>query len=318
MKNTLIFLFFLLFSVQILRGQPSDYAAYYKTIRSAKKAYTAKLYRVALDKYQEAFDVIPYIHINNLIGAYVCAYESGDKGLAYYFLKKAVSQGYNPNETPFLINNFPNDVDELRDIRRIYLKKGLIADYKAALDTLIEAEQKIRTDVRFVRARAYWDIVKDKKSLENTDEYKEAKAIAEERQTLKDKNTAALLVLIKKQGFPYEYNVGRQTADIAYNILSMDDRDTTLALLPMLSQAFSEGKLSNFNYGWLLERIYTRAKSKESAFYQMGLPDFKSLTQEEILEIDTRRLAIGLPSITTMRIKTQEDGSKSITYEEDN
>ena len=257
----------------------NDYINYNLKVYEARKlAYENKL-NDAIQKYQEAFALVDYIHIETLEKAKKVALElKNDSMIAFIDAEQAK------------YNNIKVD-----------------SNIKNLIDSIKNEDSTIRDKEHRQAQSTYWKYNEDENSNKNSSEYQQAKKLFDEWHTVDSTNIYILLNLIKQYGFPSEKLVKKEVAGSAFMVLLHFDRDSTNTILkPILEKGLLDGDISPEKYAWIVDRRLSWGLGKEQYYYQipMGAED---LTPKQIEEVNERRKSIGLRKLNEgIKITTTE------------
>lgn len=248
-------------------AQSNDYPGYFELLRNADSLTNVKQYHDALQLYQEAFSLVQYVHINFLEQASTCA-------------KKA------KNDT--LEAHWNNEIDRI--------ESGFNDSLITVINDLFEEDQRIRKSKYSKAARSYNSCASDTNCDQFSKEMEDIKTLYDEIIHVDSLNVQTILSIISDFGFPGEELVGSEAYHNAFIILLHFDKDAENSVLgTILDSALMRGQILPEDYAWIIDRRLAWGQGKSPYFYEMPM-GLEFLTPEQIVEIDQRRAAIGLPA----------------------
>lgn len=263
----------------------NDYINYHlKTYQARKLAYEKKL-DSALILYKQAFNLVNYIHLNNLKTANKIAKKVKDKSFDKFTSDKI--KNYNTQ------SNFNNN-------------------YQKIIDSIAIEDQKVRGD-KYGRARqVYYEYKSDSLSNKTADEFIQAQKLMNEWFHVDSMNIKRLLSLITAYGYPSEKLVGVEGYRKAFIVLLHFDTDQNNSILqPIIDKALFNGDIAPDDYAWIIDRRLTWCQGKDPYFYHMPF-GLDKLSEEEIKIINERRRKIGLRKLYEGIEITKDDISIAI------
>jgi len=271
-------------TISVISFGQNDYIAYnLKVFQARKLNYDNKLDSAVL-LYQQAFNLVDYVHIENLISARKLAEKVKDNSLLV-FCKKRI-------EEYSIGNNFNTK-------------------YSSTIDSLSEEDQRVRRDNSYAKY-LYDEYIKDTTLNRQTSEFLDARKLMLEWWQVDSTNVYKLLSLIKENGFPSEKIVGKKTYKRAFIILLHFDKDNNnQTLKPIIDKALIEGDLRPSHYAWIFDRRLSWVQGKDAYYHQLpGGPG--NINEKEIIEINSRRKEIGLRKLFEGIEITKDDMSISV------
>lgn len=245
----------------------NDYIDYHlKTYQARKLAYEQKL-DSALILYKQAFNLVNYIHLNNLKTANKIAKKVKDKSFDKFTSDKI--KNYNTQ------SNFNNN-------------------YQKIIDSIAVEDQKVRGD-KYDRARqVYYEYKSDSLSNKTTDDFIQAQKLMNEWFHVDSMNIKRLLTLITTYGYPSEKLVGVEGYRKAFIVLLHFDTDQDNSILkPIIDKALFNGDIAPDDYAWIIDRRLTWCQGKDPYYYHMPF-GLDKLSEEAINNINKERRKIGL------------------------
>lgn len=246
------------------QGQ-NNYIDYHLKVYEARKLYYNKQFSKAAQKYIEAFNLVDYIHVSNLLDAQEVAGEAKNDSL-----KSMVE------------NNF-----------KLY-NSSINLNYRQIVDSLFINDQKVRTEKYVKASLLHYRCMNDSTYDASNDEHKDARLKVRQMNNADSVNISKLLNLIRLYGFPSEKTLGKDGYEHAFIILLHFDVDKdNLLLKPILDEALVKGDILPEDYAWIVDRRLSWGKNENPFYYQMPMGSEK-LTETEIQEVNERRKKIGL------------------------
>jgi len=274
-------LLILIFSSRVY--SQNDYISYYQLIMKVNQKIDKKQYDSLHVFLKQAFNLVDYVHIENLKLGKRIARKNKDLELLS-FCNKGLKKSKN-NINPIL---------------------------KAKLDSVGNEDQRIRGN-KYYKAKKYYQ-----KSLFDTtfkyDEKKrlEAKKLMEEWWRVDSSNVEFVKNIISNYGFPSEKLVGEDTYEKVTIILVHYDKDTANHILgKSLEIALKEGKIKPSKYAWIIDRHLMNAGKKQ--IYNWIPTPWIKLTNEQRTECNKNRFYIGLKPIEDVKIIVRKN-SVTVKY----
>lgn len=233
----------------------------------------------------QAFNLVNYIHLNNLKTANKIAKKVKDKSFDKFTSDKI--KNYNTQ------SNFNNN-------------------YQKIIDSIAVEDQKVRGD-KYDRARqVYYEYKSDSLSNKTTDEFIQAQKLMNEWFHVDSMNIKRLLTLITTYGYPSEKLVGVEGYRKAFIVLLHFDTDQDNSILkPIIDKALFNGDIAPDDYAWIIDRRLTWCQVKDPYYYHMPF-GLDKLSEEEIKNINERRRKIGLRKLYEGVEITKDDMSIAI------
>ncbi len=275
---TLIGLIVLLFSGAVY--SQNDYIQYYQLINKVKQYQVNKQNDSLTIFLKQAFELVDYVHIENLKLGKQIAKKQKDKVLLSY-CENALSKS----------------------------KCNINPNLKAKLDSIGKEDQRVRGR-KYYKAKKYY-----KKCLfDTTFNYNEkkrlkSKQIMEEWWRVDSSNVEFLKSVISKYGYPSEKLVGEETNDRGSIILLHYDKDTSNHIMgDILEIALKEGKIKPKMYAWIIDRHLMNAGKKQK--YQSIPTPWVEMTAIKKMEYNKNRFSIGLKSLDEIKIIVKKNSVK--------
>jgi len=294
-------LFFLfLFQGIISSSVGQNYIEYYNLCNLADKDIYQDNYVKALEKFEQAFKLVDYIHAKQLEKASQCAIKNNEYAKATVFIKKAILNGSIKqfwNKRKFRDYYQSNEFQMIKDSISYFEKKHLQSvnlDYKKQIDSLHYIDQKVVRKAKFVKGN--YNIDKSK--------------LPKNRYDLDQPIFQELLRLIEKNGFPSEKNIGPQGYDNVWVIFHHNVRlPQNDQYISMVKQAVLNGEYLPHDFAWMYDQ--GRLNKAEAPLFYYGVPLPKELSGEQIKKIDEARAAYGLKPFESVKVKTK--GNRTVT-----
>ncbi len=279
MKQKLfIGLIFLLFSITLYAQ--NDYIQYYQLINKVKK-YQANNKNDSLTIFlKQAFEMVDYVHIENLKLARRIAKKQHDRELLNYS-KKALKSS----------------------------KDNINLNLKAKLDSVGKEDQRVRGRKYYNAKKYYAKCLYD--TTFNYDEKKrlKSKELMEEWWRVDSSNAEFVKKVILKYGFPSEKIVGQETNSMVSIILLHYDKDTANHIMgESLEIALKEGSITPIMYAWIIDRHLMNA-GKEQKYYMIPT-HWEKMTNKKRIEYNKNRFSIGLKTLDDIKIKVKKNSVK--------
>lgn len=279
----LLFLWGLLFvSRASVFSQP--YPHYYSVIHTALEAQYEGKHAFAITHFDSAFSLVPYVHIQTYEKAALSALAVKDHPKAYEWIKKAISQGANPQfwktdvSREFKKTAYSEFIQDSSRIWEEAAQRQINQPYLALIDSLYYLDQRIIRNNRRVKG----DYEIDRTTLpENLFELDEA---------IWD----TLLAAIDRWRFPSEQVLGSEGQKKVDIILLHNGRlEENTDDLPMLRAAVLAGHYPPDDFAGMYDQRLM-FMGKEPFFYVLGKVDPKTLSDSEKEEVDKRRAELGV------------------------
>lgn len=263
----------------------NDYINYHlKSYQARKLAYEKKL-DSALVLYKQAFELVDYIHINNLKAANKIAKKLKDKSFDKFTSDK--------------IKSFNNE-------------DNINKNYQKIIDSIAIEDQRVRNNKYYQAKQVYYKYIKDSLSNKTTDEFVQAQKLMFEWFHVDSMNVQLLLLLITDYGFPGEKLVGEDAYGKAFIVLLHFDTDQDNSILqPIIDKALVNGGITPENYAWIVDRRLTLCQGKSPKYFQMPF-GLDKLSEEAISNINEERRKIGLRKLYEGIEITKDDMSLSV------
>lgn len=284
-----IIIYFLFSSLSHLSAQ--EYLNYYNLCNEAEELIYLKDYAAALEKFESAFETVPYVHNIQYVQASKCAILDHQYNKAYAYICLLEQQGYSANflkKRKFKAFKKTNYYQKYKDSVSIYqsdyeVSIAIHKDYIKLIDSLHFIDQYIIRKNRPLKGK--YKIDKDK--------------IPENVWDLDQTNLAALVKLIEQYGFPSEQRVGHKTYRQAALILLHNLREPGNELHhPMVLEALHRGEYLRMEYSYMYESYQNIVHKK--TFY---LTFDKDLSKENLARLDHNRKQIGMRPLKAFYLK---------------
>jgi len=289
MKKTLLLIIwnFLLSSAI---GQ--NYLDYYTLSNEADKEAYFGNNKLALNKLEQAFETVEYVHVEKLEKASKLAIKNKDFKKAYLYAKRAVING---STSHFWKSRKLKKIRKteyyriLNDSVQIWEQKHLKSinlPYKKIIDSLHYVDQKI------IRKNL---TVKGNYQINN-------KELPENLFDLDSSIFQTLLRAIEKYGFPSESNIGEEGYENVYIIFHHNVRlPENKSYVQMLEEALIKGKYRPQDFAFMHDQ--SRMNLGEFPIFYYGLPIPDTYTEEMKIEIDKSRKSFGIKPLSSTKIK---------------
>ncbi len=282
MKQKLIIgLFFLLFSTTLY--SQNDYIQYYQLLNKVKQYEENKRNDSLVIFLKQAYDLVDYVHVDNLKLGKRIAKKQKDTNLLTY-CENGLSKS----------------------------KENVNLNLKVKLDSIGKEDQRVRGR-KYYKAKEYY-----KKCLyDTTFNYNEkkrlkSKLLMEEWWRVDSCNVEYIKDIISKYGYPSEKIVGTETNSMVGTILLHYDKDTANHIMGAdLNIALKEGEIRPRMYAWIIDRHLMNVGKKQK-YYAIPTP-WAKMTKEKREEFNRNRFLIGLKSLENMKITVRKNSVK-VTY----
>jgi hypothetical protein len=262
----------------------NDYISYYHLCRKAEKFYKEKKLDSASVAFQQAFNKVDYVHNDYLRTAAMVEKKKGNSEKAKQYLN--------------LIDKHNNSINSV---------------LKRQIDSLGVEDQRVRTN-KYYKAIEYFNKCKYDSTLK-CDQKKlfKSKSIMMDWWETDSLNIIAINKFIKKNGFPGERLVGKNTNLKAMVILLHYDKDTaSRIMIDVLNKALMNGDLLPRDYAYIIDRHLYFAGEKQR-YYTIAF-ELEKLTEQEKDEYNKNRASIGIGKLQDLIIikrgnKTRRIGS---------
>lgn len=285
--NPLILIVFLnsIFSCNVFSKE--NYTEYYRLIHIANKQKKAKNYDSAYSNYMVAFGKVKYIHKKNLESAIEVSKKIGKDSV----------------------------VKALRH-QLVQSEKNINKNYVYQIEKLFDADQMVRSK-KYRKAQSFYlKCLRDTLCEKHTAKFNAAKLRCEKWRAIDSSNIHQLIKLINENGFPSEKMVGLKASENAFILMLHFDYDIENKILGMyLNSALSTGEISPRNYAQIIDRRLLNQK-KNSLYFVIPF-GYDNLTKEQREEVDLRRVAIGLNSVSESQIIIKKKHSIRVIYTND-
>lgn len=284
MKNIIVILS-LFVGIGNVYGQ--DYLPYYQLCNEADEQIYLKNYAAALQKFETAFENVPYVHNIKYQKASKCAILTKQYDKAYVYICQLRKQGdtndflnkkqFKAFKKTTYYQQYQDDIVTYDAIRQASLNM----EYIALLDSLMYVDQYI---------------IRGNKS--NKGNYQiDKKLIPENRFDLDASVFTTLLEAIDKYGFPSERMLDHKSFHNARLILLHNLRlEENSEYQDWAFKALKTGHYLPNDYGMTYEQYYM---NQGTTYY---LTFDKDLSEENLKRLDINRAKIGLPPLRAYKI----------------
>jgi len=269
-QKLLLALIFSLFS-SLLFSQ-NDYIKYYQLINKVKQDQNNKQNDSLTIFLKQAFELVDYVHIDNLkFGKRIAKKHKDD-----IFLNYCENQ----------LSKSKNNIDLI---------------LKSKLDSVGEEDQRVRGRKYFKAKDYYSKCIYDTTFICNEKKRLKSKKLMEEWWRIDSCNIKFIKDVISKFGYPSEKLVGKQTNSIVSVIVLHYDKDTSNHIMgEHLYIALQEGLISPKMYAWIIDR-HLMAAGKNQLYYSIPFP-WENISKEQKLRYNQNRYSIGLKSLDELKI----------------
>ena len=276
-----IVLLILIFSAKV--NAQNDYIQYYQLVTKVNQHAEKKKYDSLNVYLKQAFNLVDYVHIENLKLGKRIAKKNKDSELLAFCKEKLKKSNVDINQP-----------------------------LKEKLDSICNEDQRIRGN-KYYNAKIYYQkclfdssfIITEKKRLES-------KKLMEEWWRVDSSNIEFVKNFNSKYGFPSEKLVEYETNRKISIVLAHYDKDTSNHILGKgLEIALMEGKIKPNDYAWIIDRHLMNAGKKQN-FYTIPTPWIK-MTNEQKIEYNKKRESIGLKSLEDQKVIVRKN-SVTVKY----
>lgn len=286
MKLYFLGLFIILSS--FLLGQ--NYLPYYQLCNEGDQQAYLKNYQRALTKYQEAFELVDYVHAYKLEQAAAVAAKVKNFKLTAHFARQALKNGL-PER--FLNRKIFKKFRQSKEYQS--LEKQIPKLKKEHLSSINLSYQQAVDSLHFVDQR----IVRKNLAIKGNYQIDES-TLPQNRYDLDDSIFQHLLDLIDEYGFPSEKNIGFEGYQNSWVILHHNVRlEKNAAYLSILKEAVFSGAYMPREYALMYDQ--SLILKEEKPFF---VPTHKDLSKEEIAFFDKRRTKHGLKPLESLEINS--------------
>ncbi|PCI94491.1 MAG: hypothetical protein COB15_13930 [Flavobacteriales bacterium] len=265
-KSSIFLILGLIFSLFSF-GQ-NDYINYnLKSFQARKLNYENKLDSAVL-LYQQAFNLVDYVHIENLRAGQKLAEKIKNDSLLAFCKNR--------------IEDYSKD-------------NNINTKYRSIIDSLSIEDQRVRRDNYGEAKYVYYESINDSTSNKESADFIKAKELMMEWWAVDSINMNTLLTLIKVNGFPSEKRVGKEAYGNAFIILLHFDKDEDNQILkPIIDKALIEGDIEPSDYAWIIDRRLSWGRQRKDPYYYQMPIGAEILSEGEVVEVNRRRKEIGL------------------------
>ncbi len=279
-----IFITFLLFLITENSHSQNDYLPYYQLINKVKIRQAAGQHDSLTLFLKQAFDLVAYVHVEDLrLGKRIAKQVGDNELLAYCELA-------------------------LREA-----KDNLDQSLQAKLDSAGKEDQRVRSR-KYVKARDYCKRYQTDSSFNYQEKtLAKSKRLMEEWRRVDSGNVELIKQVISSHGFPSEKMVGAATNFMVSIILLHYDEDTANHVMgESLTVALREGAIRPRGYARIMDRHLLNA-GKPQLFYSIPI-NWTGMTEEERMEYNRNRLSIGLNPLEEMNIVERRNGTVVVKH----
>ena len=302
--SVLQLIFFSVF-INCAQAQEADYSLYHKQIMNAEILIGSENFNGALKVYNEVFSDFDFVFLRDCKIASQLALYKGEVGLAFQYLRRAVSSGWDMKQIKK--NDYLKKMQKLpdwQDFEKEYPK--LHADYESSLNSELRSRvQKMFSKDQKKALGALFTI-----GSKGQDKYAEKKFAPHSEEQMKE-----LIEILSDFGYPGEKLIGNDfwvsTILSHHNSISQDyaRKDTIyLYLKPELRKALIRGEVSPFELALIDE--WQRSTLAQGSYEGYGIldPPTKSTLQntndlrsEQFLRsVETRNALVDIQDKTQM------------------
>jgi hypothetical protein len=282
MKHIFLTLIGFVLFIGTLQSQ-NDYIRYYQLIEKVKTDKKNKKTDSLVFNIKKAFDLVDYIHIDNLkLGRGIAKKQNNEELLIFCKI----------------------EIDKLTD--------NLNIDLKTKLDSVGKEDQRIRGGKYYKAKEYYRKCLYDTIFKCNEKKRLKSKQLMEEWWRVDSCNVEFVKNIILEYGYPSEKIVGKETNSMVGIILLHYDKDTANHIMgKYLEIALKEGKIKPRMYAWIIDRHLMNV-GKNQKYYSIPTP-WKKMNNEKKLIYNKNRLAIGLKSLDDIKIIVKKN-SVTVKY----
>lgn len=271
-----LLLFFIAYNINA-----QSYLPYYRLCNDGDRNRYKKNYSDALDCYEKAFSLVPYVHLDYLIKAISCASKLNRQDLAIRYTSQYYLQSGDSGifENKYLkkykkTSSYIRLVDSLLKLNN---EKAYNSDYQIAIDSLTYIDQSVLRG-NFHDTTGF--------NLRTDEDW----------ENLESSNFLKLISYIDKYGYPSERLVGKERYEMAYIILLHNIRlQKNRSYIQLIEHALFEGNCMPEEYGWLIDQTLTEdSKPRKFCLYEAN--PYKE-TKKKQAEINNDRFQYGIKPI---------------------
>lgn len=261
-----------------------EYIEYYKIVNLAKEYKMNGQNQQALLYYNQAFSKVSEAFADDYADAAESALKENEN-IAFEFLQKAIAGGANLKIKKYRKYSFYEKLKEKATELKEFYEKNLNHDFIEIIDSLYYIDQRIIRGNK--RVKGSYEIPGEVLNIE--DKYDLDKDVFE-----------TLYFYSKQYGFPSERLVGKNSYQKAVIILLHNLRlSENEEYLNWAKNEVYYGNYSPFDYSFMIdEGLFFREKNPY--YYTMSI-GVNLLEPDEIVEINERREAIGLPKLGKLK-----------------
>ena len=250
----------------------NDYIKYYQLINKVKQHQDNKQNDSLTIFLKQAFELVDYIHIDNLK------------------LGKRIAKKQKDNE---LLIYCENQLSKSKSNIDILLK--------SKLDSVGKEDQRVRGN-KYSKAKEYYGkCLNDSTFIYTENKRLKSKDLMEEWWSVDSSNIEFIKDVISKFGYPSEKLVGKETNSMISIILLHYDKDTSNHIMGKdLNLALKNGGITPKMYAWIIDR-HLMAAGKDQLYYSIRFP-WGNMSNEQKLRYNQNRYSIGLKSLDELKI----------------
>lgn len=250
----------------------NNYIKYYQLISKVKQYKENNQNDSLTIILKQAFDMVDYVHIENLK------------------LGKRIAKKQKDTE---LLSYCENELSKSKD--------NIIPKLKANLDSIGKEDQRVRGR-KYSNAKGYYrKCLYDTTFNYNEKKRLKSKQLMEEWWRVDSSNVEFIKNIISKYGFPSEEIVGKKTNNMVSIILLHYDKDTANHIMNnILYEALINGHIEPKMYAWIIDRHLMNV-GKEQKYYTIPTHWIK-MSKEKKVDFNTNRFSIGLKPLDEIEV----------------
>ncbi len=276
-------------------GFTQDYQSF---ISDAEKASELKEYKKAIEYYEKAFATGKNTPLDLMRASQITA-KALDKDKAFYYLNKAIDNGWNSFEFLPKIKSFEplytdkrwtEVLDKCKAIQEKDLKMVKHPNLIPLLDSMVVVDQNVR-------------VLGTKLIREKGESNPETQVVLKQMSQVDSSNRKVLKQIYEKYGFLGFNKVGKKGSNNFWLLLQHCDRDVNFQeeVLKMMKQEVEVKNADSKNYAYLIDRVKRNTNQMQIYGTQAQLnKDGTSYEPQPVIEpenLNNRRLEMGLESI---------------------
>jgi hypothetical protein len=276
-------------------GFSQDYQSF---IGDAEKASESKDYKKAIELYEKAFLTGKNTPLDLIRASRITA-EASDKDKAFYYLNKAIDNGWNffdflPKiksfESLYTDKRWTDILDKCKSIQEKDLKMVKYPNLIPMLDSMVIVDQNVR--------RLGTKLIGEKGESNS-----ETQVVLRQMSQIDSSNRKVLKQIYEKYGFLGFDKVGKKGANNFWLLLQHCDRDVNFQeeVLKMMKQEVELKNADAKNYAYLIDRVKRNTNQMQIYGTQAQLnKEGTSYEPQPVIEpenLNKRRYEVGLESI---------------------